>query len=64
MRSSPFELTDDDTSDTAMIGSLVAASGGNIRAVIADEAYDGEPTPHRELDPICSRLMHIIFQLN
>ena len=39
-----FELTDDDTSDAAMIGDLVAASGGNIRAVIADGAYDGEPT--------------------
>lgn len=39
-----FELTDDDTSDAAMIGELVEASGGNIRAVIADGAYDGEPT--------------------
>ena len=38
-----FELTDDDTSDAAMIGDLVTASGGNIRAVIADGAYDGEP---------------------
>ena len=37
-------MTDDDTSDAAMIGDLVAASGGNIRAVIADGAYDGEPT--------------------
>ena len=27
-----------------MIGALVAASGGNIRTVIADGAYDGEPT--------------------
>ena len=26
-----------------MIGALVAASGGNIRTVIADGAYDGEP---------------------
>ncbi|MHA6688518.1 IS5 family transposase [Mesorhizobium sp. A556] len=38
------ELTDDDTSDSAMIGQLVANSGGNIRSVIADGAYDGEPT--------------------
>jgi hypothetical protein len=37
------ELTDDDTSDAAMIGGLVANSGGNIRTVIADGAYDGEP---------------------
>jgi len=37
------ELTDDDTSDAAMIGELVASSGGNIRAVIADGAYDGAP---------------------
>lgn len=27
-----------------MIGELVAASGGNIRSVIADGAYDGVPT--------------------
>jgi len=39
-----FELTDDDTSDASMIGELVAASGGNIRSVIVDGAYDGEPT--------------------
>ncbi|WP_235984407.1 IS5 family transposase [Mesorhizobium neociceri] len=39
-----FELTDDDTSDASMIGELVANSGGNIRRVIADGAYDGEPT--------------------
>lgn len=39
-----FELTDDDTSDVSMVGELVAASGGNIRSVIADGAYDGEPT--------------------
>ena len=39
-----FELTDDDTSDGAMIGDLMAASGGNNRAIIADGAYDGEPT--------------------
>ncbi len=38
-----FELTDDDTSDVSMNGELVAASGGNIRSVIADGAYDGEP---------------------
>ena len=37
------ELTDDDTSDEAMIGGLVADSGGRIRAVIADGAYDGAP---------------------
>ena len=37
------ELTDDDTSDAAMIGDLVASSGGHIRAVIADGAYDGAP---------------------
>lgn len=37
------ELTDDDTSDAAMIGALVANSGGNIRTVIADGAYDREP---------------------
>jgi Transposase DDE domain len=33
-----FELTDDDISDAAMIGDLVANSGGNIRTVIADGA--------------------------
>jgi hypothetical protein len=37
------ELTDDDTSDSAMIGELVANSGGNIRRVIADGAHDGMP---------------------
>ena len=37
------ELTDDDTSDAAMIGELVASSGGRIRTVIADGAYDGAP---------------------
>ena len=37
------ELTDDDTSNAAMIGELVASSGGNISAVIADGAYDGAP---------------------
>lgn len=38
------ELTDDDTSDAVMAGPLVAGSGGNIRRVIADGAYDGAPT--------------------
>jgi len=37
------ELTDSNTSDAAMAGPLVAASGGNTRRVIADGAYDGEP---------------------
>jgi hypothetical protein len=37
------ELTDDDTSDAVMIGGLVANSGGNIRSVIADGAYDRAP---------------------
>jgi hypothetical protein len=37
------ELTDDDTSDPAVIGELVANSGGSIRTVIADGAYDGTP---------------------
>jgi len=37
------ELTDDNTSDAAMIGDLGANSGGNIRAVIADGAHDGAP---------------------
>lgn len=37
------ELTDSDTSDAAMAGPLVASSGGNIRRVIADGAYDGAP---------------------
>jgi hypothetical protein len=36
-------LTDDDTADSAMIGDLVANSGGAIRAIIADGAYDGAP---------------------
>ena len=31
------------TLDAAMIGALVAASGGKFRTVIADGAYDGEP---------------------
>ena len=38
------ELTDDDTSDAAMAGTLVSDSGGTIRRVIADGAYDGAPT--------------------
>ena len=37
------ELTDSDTSDAILAGPLIAASGGNIRRVIADGAYDGEP---------------------
>lgn len=37
------ELTNDNTSDPAMIGHLAASSGGNIRSVSADGAYDGEP---------------------
>ncbi|MEO1495111.1 MAG: transposase [Pseudomonadota bacterium] len=37
------ELTDSDTSDAAMAGPFVAGSGGNIRRVIADGAYDGQP---------------------
>lgn len=37
------ELTDDDTADAAMIRDLVSNSGGNIRTVIADGAYDGAP---------------------
>lgn len=37
------ELTDDDTSDAAMAGTLVSGSGGRIGRVIADGAYDGEP---------------------
>ena len=38
------ELTDDDTSDASMAGPLTVGSGGNIRRVIADGAYDGAPT--------------------
>jgi hypothetical protein len=37
------ELTDDGTADAAMIRDLVASSGGDIRTVIADGAYDGAP---------------------
>ncbi|MEM9814143.1 MAG: transposase, partial [Pseudomonadota bacterium] len=37
-------LTDDDTSDQAVAGDLVASAGGRIRTVIADGANDGEPT--------------------
>lgn len=36
-------LTDSDTSDAAMAGPPVGGSGGNIRRVIADGAYDGQP---------------------
>ena len=36
-------LTDNDTADAVMIGTLVANSGGRIRSVIADGAYDGAP---------------------
>lgn len=47
------ELTDSDTSDAAMAGPLVAGSGGNIRRVIADGAYDGGPVakPIRDARP-------------
>ena len=38
------ELTDDDTSDAAMAGTLVVDSGRTIRRVIADGAYDGAST--------------------
>ena len=38
------ELTVDDISDPAVAGNLVAKAGGRIRTVIADGAYDGEPT--------------------
>ena len=37
------ELTGDDTADAPMAGLLVAGSGGMIRRVFADGAYDGEP---------------------
>ena len=37
------ELTDSDTQDSEMAGPLVAGSGGSIRRVIADGAYDGAP---------------------
>ena len=37
------ELTGDDTADATMAGLLVAGSGGMIRRVFADGAYDGEP---------------------
>ena len=37
------ELTGDDTADAPMAGPLVAGSGGMIRRVFADGAYDGEP---------------------
>ena len=37
------ELTGDDTADATMAGPLVAGSGGMIRRVFADGAYNGEP---------------------
>ena len=37
------ELSGDDTADATMAGPLVAGSGGMIRRVFADGAYDGEP---------------------
>ncbi|MEM6943021.1 MAG: IS5 family transposase [Pseudomonadota bacterium] len=37
-------LTDEDTSDQAVAGELVASAGGRIQTVIADRACDGEPT--------------------
>lgn len=36
-------LTDDDTSDAAMAGPLIVDSGGRIRSVTADGAYDCAP---------------------
>jgi hypothetical protein len=36
-------LTDDDTSDASQAGGLTARSGGRIRTVFADGAYDGAP---------------------
>ena len=39
----PEKLTGDDTADATMAGPLVAGSGGMIRRVFADGAYDGEP---------------------
>ena len=36
-------LTDSDTADVNMVGSLVGRAGGRIRSVIADGAYDGAP---------------------
>ena len=38
------ELTNDDTSDAAMVTPLMEAAGGRIRRVLADGAYDGQPT--------------------
>lgn len=37
------EVTDSNTSDAAMAGPLFANTGGRIRLVIADGAYNGEP---------------------
>ena len=38
------ELTNDDTSDPEMVTPLMENAGGRIRRVIADGAYDGQPT--------------------
>ena len=38
-----FELTDDSVGDSTMAGPLVAASGGQIKRVFAEGAYDGDP---------------------
>jgi len=38
-----YELTDDSVGDSTMAGLLVAASGGQIKRVFADGAYDGDP---------------------
>jgi len=37
------ELTDDSVGDSTMAGPLVAASGGQIKRVFCDGAYDGDP---------------------
>ena len=37
------EWTDDDAAEATMAGLLAAGSGGMIRRVLADGAYDGEP---------------------
>lgn len=37
------ELTDDSVGDSTMAGPLVAASGGQIKRVFGDGAYDGDP---------------------
>ena len=38
------DLTNDDTSDTEMVTPLMENAGGQIRRVLADGAYDGQPT--------------------